>query len=217
MHLGDAATWATATFTAIFAGIAYYQLKAQRQELSEKLSNVGDKLDELKADRIKQELRERREKWEQARRAQAMQVKLKRGDKVELLMPGDTTPTEYSYLAVTNQSDNPLHTVCATFHNKYAWYIGKLDPDARGPQQLQDPTREVLSEILPGETWYFLVLATSRTSVPDDQVYAGFTDANGVRWRKNLWGEFEDIEPAETAPPDQGTSLAERDPRPYRR
>lgn len=209
VQVGDAATWATATFTAIFAGIAYYQLKAQRQELSEKLSNVGNKLDELKAERIDLDLEARRREEYRARRAQAAQVHLDRGDKVELLEPPVTMPTGYSYLAVTNRSGEPVRTVDVWFGETYAYDVGKLDPAAPGPQQLQDRHRMTLGEILPGDTWYFLVLTTYRMDVPDDQVYAFFTDLNGVRWRKNLIEELVEIPPPEPPRPGRGKSLAE--------
>jgi hypothetical protein len=189
MQPGDAASWATAAFTLALALVAWIQLNGQRTELK----NVGKQLDDLKAEQIQQELTERRAKWEQERRAQALQVKLKRGDKVELLEPPVMIPTGYSYLAVTNQSDQPIRTVSVKFGPKWAYDSGKLDPDASGPQELQDSQRETVSEIVPGDTWYFLVYTTYRNEVPDQQVYATFTDANGVRWAKNPNEELEEL------------------------
>lgn len=209
MQIGDLATWATALFTAIFAAIAWYQLQAQRQELSAKLSNVGDKLDELKAERLDLALEGPRREQYRAHRAQAEQVRLERGDKVELLEPPATTPIGYSYLAVTNRSDEPVRTVDVWFGKNYAYDSGKLDPAATGPQQLQDPHRLTLGQILPGDTWYFLVYTTYRMDVPDEQVYAFFTDRYGVRWRKNLIEELVEIPPPEPSPPGQDNSLAE--------
>jgi hypothetical protein len=174
MPLGDWASWATALFTLGLVVVAGVQL-----------GRVSNKLDDLKTQQIEQELTERRAKWEQERRAQALQVKLKRVDKVELLEPPDSTPTGYSYLAVTNESDQPIRTVSAKFGPKWAYDSGKLDPNATGPQELQDPHHETVPEIVPGDTWYFLVYPTYRIEVPDREVYATFTDAKGARWAKN--------------------------------
>jgi len=143
MPIGDAAGWATAAATVLLAVIAYVQLSVQRRELG----NVGNQLLALRAEELELRLAPQRREEYRARRKQAVQVRLERSDGVPLLV--DSTPTRYSYLAVTNASDQPVRTVSVLFGDNYAFDVGKLDLAAPAPQQLQDRHRYVLGEIPP--------------------------------------------------------------------
>jgi hypothetical protein len=207
MQPGDAATWATAFFTAVFAGIAYYQLRAQREELSTNLGNVGQKLDDLKAAQMQLQLEGEAAKAYQERTRYAQQVRLERRDGVRLVINPAAGPFSYSYLAITNESLEPIRTVEATFGNQLAFDIGLLDLTAPEPQQLENRERDTLAAIGPGETWYFITRTVYPNDVPNPVVCAWFTDVNGVQWRKNMIGELDKVTPPKPAPP--GPSLAE--------
>ena len=197
MPIGDAAGWATAVATAALAVIAYVQLGGQRKELS----GIGDQLQALQAEELELRLAPQRRDEYRARRKQAQQVHLERRDGVPLLVGStSTTPTSYSYLAVTNASGQPVRTVTVTFGDDYAFDVGKLDLAAPAPQQLQDRRGYTLSEIPPGETWYFLVYTAYQNEVADSEVSALFTDANGVEWRKNLISQLDEIQPPKSPP-----------------
>ena len=201
--VGEAAAAATAAFTGLLVVVGYFQIGGQLRKVS---SQLDANLKALQLEEAELRLAPQRREEYRARRSQAEQVQLERRDGVDLVVH-TTKPSSYSYLAVTNRSGRPVTAVDVLFGDKWAFDTGQLDLAAPEPRQLQNGRRETLDEIGPGETWYFLIYTTYRIQVADSEVWAFFTNVNGVQWRKNLIGQLVEIPPPKPGRP--GVDLSE--------
>lgn len=187
LKLGDVPTWLAALFGGAAAVAALVQLSRQRRELR----RVGSALERLQAEQLDLELEPQRQAARRARRRQAQDVTIYRGQ--ANLTRGDSTQAAFlsTYIAVTNLSGEPVRRVDVRFGSRPADRVGQLDHSTTEPQELREQRTSPIEVLHHGEAWYF-VAPESEREIDNREIIARFDDADERRWEANPDRRLED-------------------------